>query len=228
MKYLESLRKTGFWFDGTRHVVRSDKKSIHDIAPLFVLEHKERYREYLVHPDNLTRHTNFKQPATYNGDYGILNTTTTKGNNSNITIAVTLGGRTGNVLFGIGSGIAIAAHYNLNLCVNQASPSFQIVREIAPLLNMVPKTCPKAIQKSLELGNKVNLYNHCCAFEDFYVTRGKYSKSESLASGKMMSLDKLFGWHQQQQEKLGNIFDLHGSRQSWKYLKIGSKSSGIM
>ena len=78
LKYLESLRQTGFWFDGTRHVVRSDKKSIHDIAPLFVLEHKERYREYLVHPDNLTRHTNFKQPATYNGDYLILNTTTPK------------------------------------------------------------------------------------------------------------------------------------------------------
>ena len=58
LKYLESLRKTGFWFDGTRHVVRSDKKSIHDIAPLFVLEHKERYREYLVHPDNLNLTSN--------------------------------------------------------------------------------------------------------------------------------------------------------------------------
>ena len=53
LKYLESLRQTGFWFDGTRHVVRSDKKSIHDTAPLFVLKHRERYREYLVHPDNL-------------------------------------------------------------------------------------------------------------------------------------------------------------------------------
>ena len=52
LKYLESLRRTGFWFDGTRHVVRTDKKLVHDIAPLFVLQHRERYKEYLIHPDN--------------------------------------------------------------------------------------------------------------------------------------------------------------------------------
>ena len=118
LKYLESLRQTGFWFDGTRHVVRTDNKVVNDIAPLFVLEHKDRYKEYLVHPDNLM-HTKFKQPATYYGDYG---GNITK-DNKNITIAVTLRGRTGNVLFGIGSAMAIAAHYNLNLCVNQGPNS---------------------------------------------------------------------------------------------------------
>ena len=49
------------------------------------------------------RHVQFTQPAIYSGDYGgitpvpILNTT--GGNNRNITLAVTVGGRTGNVLF---------------------------------------------------------------------------------------------------------------------------------
>ena len=56
--YLESLRRTGFWFDGTRHVVRTDEKLLHDTAPLFVLQHKQRYKEYLVHPDNLSLTTN--------------------------------------------------------------------------------------------------------------------------------------------------------------------------
>ena len=51
VEYLESLRRTGMWFDGTRHVVRTAK--IQDIAPQYVLEHSERYRKYLVHPDDL-------------------------------------------------------------------------------------------------------------------------------------------------------------------------------
>ena len=140
------------------------------------------------------RHVQFTQPAIYSGDYGgitpvpILNTT--GGNNRNITLAVTVGGRTGNVLFAVGSAIAMAAHYNLNLCINRRSPSYQIVLEVAPLLNIVTKTCLNPVQKSLNLGGKVNLYNHCCVFEDFYVTHGQYSKSNSLSQGKMMSLAK--------------------------------------
>ena len=51
--YLESLRRTGFWFDGTRHVVRTDKKLAHDIAPQYVKEHSDRYKKYLVHPDDM-------------------------------------------------------------------------------------------------------------------------------------------------------------------------------
>ena len=166
----------------------------------------------------------FTQPAIYSENYGIITPVpilnTTGRNHRNITLAVTLGARTGNVLFQLGSAIAIAAHYNLNLCINRRSESYQIVLDMAPLLNIVFVTCPKPVQKSLDLGNKVNLYNHCCVFEDFYVTHGKFSKSKSLSMGKMMSLTKLFG---QQQEKIGDLFDLYGFRQSWKYLTIGPK-----
>ena len=40
LKYIESLRRTGFWFDGTQHVIRKDDKSVHDMAPAFALNHK--------------------------------------------------------------------------------------------------------------------------------------------------------------------------------------------
>ena len=40
LKYIESLRGTGFWFDGTQHAIRTDEKSVHDIAPTFALIHK--------------------------------------------------------------------------------------------------------------------------------------------------------------------------------------------
>ena len=39
---------------------------------------------------------------------------TVKGKHRNITLAIKLGGRMGNVLFGVESGLAIAAHYGLN------------------------------------------------------------------------------------------------------------------
>ena len=40
LKYIESLRRTGFWFDGTQHAIRTDMKSVHDIAPTFALKHR--------------------------------------------------------------------------------------------------------------------------------------------------------------------------------------------
>ena len=40
LKYIESLRRTGFWFDGTQHVTRADEKSVRDMAPAFALNHK--------------------------------------------------------------------------------------------------------------------------------------------------------------------------------------------
>ena len=90
-------------------------------------------------------HTKFKQHAIYYGEYGgdnpaaILNTT--RGNNSrNITIAVTMVGRTGNVLFGIGSGMAIAAHYNLNLCVNQGPNSINSIQSQKTLQRLTIKS----------------------------------------------------------------------------------------
>ena len=53
MKYIESLRRTGYWFDGKRHAIRTDEKLVPDFAPKYVLEHKEEFKELLVHPDQL-------------------------------------------------------------------------------------------------------------------------------------------------------------------------------
>ena len=51
LEYLESLRRTGFWFDGTKHVIRTDNKSVKDVAPQYVLNNRKKYQLYLVHPD---------------------------------------------------------------------------------------------------------------------------------------------------------------------------------
>ena len=53
LEYLESLRHTGFWFDGTKHVIRTDNKSVKDVAPQYVLNNRKKYQLYLVHPDVL-------------------------------------------------------------------------------------------------------------------------------------------------------------------------------
>ena len=143
-------------------------------------------------------------------------------NNRNITLAVTLRGRTGNVLFQVGSAVAIAARYNLNLCIDRMSPTYNIFLEMEPLLNIIPKTCSNYIQKLLKYGNKINLYNRCLAFDDdFYLTHGNFSRQKSLLRGKLIGLDKLFCQHHQ--DKLSHLFDLRGWRQSWKYLKIGPR-----
>ena len=159
--------------------------------------------------------------------------TTVHSRNKNISLALTLGGRTGNVLFEMASGIAIAAHYNLDLCVDpslrSAPGAYGTVMEIAPLLNNVPKKCPGNIQKSLESGKKINLFNRCCVFEDFYSTHGAFLWSQivrthSLSKTTKMGLEDLFG---QPREKLGDLYHLHGFRQSWKYLEMGPKETEL-
>ena len=44
--------------------------------------------------------------------------------------------------------------------------------ELVPMLNNVPKPCPKDIQRRIVAGDRMDLTNHCCVFEDFAVTRG--------------------------------------------------------
>ena len=146
---------------------------------------------------------------------------TVKGKHRNITLAIKLGGRMGNVLFGVESGLAIAAHYGLNLCVNGMSPAYKIFLDMAPLLNIIPKTCSNQIQKSLQFGHKINVYGHSCfGFQYVSVTHGNFSKKKSLLKEKMMTLSKVFG--QQPKEKV-NLVELHFLRHDWKYLKIGPK-----
>ena len=43
--------RTGSWFDGTTRTIKTDEKMVPDLAPRYVMEHRERYRELLVHPD---------------------------------------------------------------------------------------------------------------------------------------------------------------------------------
>ena len=43
--------RTGSWFDGTTRTIKTDEKLVPDFAPRYVMEHRERYRELLVHPD---------------------------------------------------------------------------------------------------------------------------------------------------------------------------------
>ena len=81
------------------------------------------------------------------------------------------------------------------------------------------------IQRSLESGEKVNLFNRCFVFEDFYVSTGAFSwrtwahlHEDSLIQKTKMSLDALFD---QPQDTLQNLYHLHGFRASWKYLEIG-------
>ena len=81
------------------------------------------------------------------------------------------------------------------------------------------------IQKSLESGDKVNLFNRCYVFEDFYISTGEFSwrtwahlQEDSLLQITKMNLDDLFG---RPHDILGNLYHLHGFRQSWKYLEIG-------
>ena len=52
------------------------------------------------------------------------------------TLAIKLAGRLGNVLFQIASGMAIAQHFHLNVCLDSSSYNYDwIVHEVAPLLN---------------------------------------------------------------------------------------------
>ena len=81
------------------------------------------------------------------------------------------------------------------------------------------------IQKLLESGEKVNLFNRCCVYEDFFTYTGNFSwrawgyfHEKSLLQTTKMSLDDLFGWPQ---DTRGNLYHLHGFRQSWKYLELG-------
>ena len=97
--------------------------------------------------------------------------------------------------------------------------------EMAPLLSKVPKRCPMDIQKLLDSGEKVNLFNRCCVFEDFFTYTGNFSwrtwgyfHEKPLSQTTKMSLDDLFG---RPKDTHGNLYHLHCFRQSWKYLELG-------
>ena len=120
-------------------------------------------------------------------------------------------GRTGNALFEIASGVAIAAHYKLDVCLYNLD--HYIESEVLPLLERVPETCSDFVLKRMKFGDKVDISNHCCVFEDFSVSGNE----------KRMSLMELFG------NGLGNgkIYNLVSYLQSWKYLQLAPKMAEI-
>lgn len=130
----------------------------------------------------------------------------------NRTLVVPLHCQTGNVLFEIASGAAIAEHYKLNMCLDSSTKNYHLVKEVAPVLDNVPEACSINIHIQMAMGNKIELFNHCCVFEDFTVRS-------------QMSLNDLFGkpWNQQEEP----IYYLRSYLQSWKYLKMGPKESEL-
>ena len=72
------------------------------------------------------------------------------------TLAIKLAGRLGNVLFEIESGMAIAQHFHLNVCVDSSSWYYLIVRELAPLVNQgeIPNIY---LRKITPVHNRLNL-----------------------------------------------------------------------
>ena len=133
--------------------------------------------------------------------------------------------RTGNNLFQLASGLAIAAHYQFDLCLDRVYPA---VSKIAPLVNMVPKTCSSDIMRRIKEGDVISIYNSCCVFEDFYVQKGgkwqgnpeKWTKKIAIR----LSLSDLFG---HLRGKLGDLYHMRGYRESWRYLDLGPKESRL-
>ena len=142
--------------------------------------------------------------------------------NSTLILAIWLGGRTGNILFEIASGLAIAARYNLDVCAE--SGHYHILQQLTQLLNIGLRTCSSNILRRIKEGDMISAYNHAYVFEDFYVNRD-HGGSYSQGNGTRMSLDELFG---SQREKLGDLIYLSGYRSSWKYLKLGSYNEAEM
>lgn len=105
--------------------------------------------------------------------------------------------------------------FKLNKCVYAFENSrHDDYIEVLDFVNNVPEACPEYIQKKLKMGDKIEMSNHCCVFEDFNV-----STSETK-----MSLQDLFGKRRNQNEQ---IFSLQSFLQSWKYLKLAPEMTEI-
>ena len=64
----------------------------------------------------------------------------------------------------------------LDVCLDTNSPSYPLASELMPMLNNVPMPCPKGILEKIVAGDRIDLTNHCCVFEDFAVHRYMWTK----------------------------------------------------
>ena len=148
------------------------------------------------------------------------------------TLAVAINGHLGNALFEIASAVAIAAHYNLSVCLHDHVNHYVVIAsDVQSLLANVPEVCPEHIQKRMNMGDQVHIYNHCCVFEDFFVSpyhKGKKSFLFGRYGGRTdrtrMSLKDLFP---RGQEEDGKIYSLYSFLQSWKYLQLAPKMAEV-
>ena len=131
-------------------------------------------------------------------------------------------GGTGNILFELASGVAIAAHYRLNVCLDSSSHWYPLVSEVATLVNDVPEQCPGRTQARIDTGDRVDITNHCCVFEDFTVTPNspnvRLKAFNRFFRQSTLSLEDLFN---RQRGQHGDLYYLHSYLQSWKYFRLG-------
>ena len=144
------------------------------------------------------------------------------------TLAIRAMGGTGNVLFEIASGSAIAARYTLDACLDSDSRWYPLASELAPMLNNVPTPCPKDVQERIATGDRIDLTNHCCVFEDFTVTPyggNELSKAfNRLFHQSTKSLEDLFG---PEEQRRGDVYYLNSHLQSWRYIRLGPRGTEL-
>ena len=77
-------------------------------------------------------------------------------------------------------------------------------------------------------GDRIDLTNHCCVFEDFAATPhgGKVQNKSSnpLLHQRTMSLEDLFGREKQQK---GDVYYLESNVQSWRYMRLGPRGTEL-
>ena len=116
----------------------------------------------------------------------------------------------------------------LDVCLDTNSPSYPLASELMPMLNNVPMPCPKGILEKIVAGDRIDLTNHCCVFEDFAVTpHGGSVRNKSLNPlfhQRTISLDDLFGQEKQQK---GEVYYLDSFVQSWRYMRLGPKGTEL-
>ena len=100
--------------------------------------------------------------------------------------------------------------------------------ELIPVLNNVLMPCPKDIQERIAAGDRMDLTNHCCVFEDFVATPyggNIWTKSfNCLFRQKTMGLEDLFG---PEKQRKGDVYYLDSYVQSWRYMRLGPRGTEL-
>ena len=116
----------------------------------------------------------------------------------------------------------------LDVCFDPDSRWYPLANELVPMLNNVPMPCSKGIREKILEGDRIDLTNHCCVFEDFAATpHGGHVQNKSfnpLFHQKTMSLEDLFGREKQQK---GDVYYLDSYVQSWRYMRLGPRGTEL-